>query len=261
MCFNETNCNPENLPGRIDDLLLDGFHEPLIQAPARKTGRGGGLAIYVNKRVCDLDKLEPLNLGLDPEDKSAEFQLVKIHSCKGFNKTKVIVNFYRSPSRDTKKFITLLDEVLRKLDRHSRKHIMFFGDANIDLIKYDSDISSQNLIDTLAKYGFVQTISKPTRITDHSATLIDHVYTNSIENTVSSNVLTLDISDHLATVTTFKLGTISRHNRRSDTASRNTDSNNSKFRMFNEASHSIFEQLIRGESWESVFSEDTACKQ
>ena len=31
--------------------------------------------------------------------------------------------------------------------------------------------------------------------------------------------------------------------------------------MFNEASHSIFEQLIRGESWESVFSEDTACKQ
>ena len=86
---------------------------------------------------------------------------------------------------------------------------MFFGDANVDLIKYETDSSSQNLIDTLAKYGFAQTVSKSTRVTDHSATLIDHVYTNNIENTLSSNVLTLDISDHLATLTTIKLRAIS----------------------------------------------------
>ena len=152
---------------------------------------------------------------------SGEFQLVKIHNCKGLNKTKVIVNFYRSPSRDTNNFISLLDHVLNRLDRHSRKHVMFFGDANVDLIKYDTDSSSQNLIDTLAKYGFAQTVSKPTRVTDHSATLIDHVYTNNIENTLSSNVLTFDISDHLATLTTTKLRAISQrhttHSNRTNT--------------------------------------------
>ena len=132
--------------------MIEGFHEPVIQAPLRKSGRGGGLAIYINKRVCDFEKIERIDLALDPEDMSGEFQLVKIHNCKGLNKTKVKVNFYRSPSRDTNNFISLLDHVLNRLDRHSRKHVMFFGDANVDLIKYETDSSSQNLIDTLAKY-------------------------------------------------------------------------------------------------------------
>ena len=110
--------------------------------------------------------------------------------------------------------------------------------------------SSQILIDTLAKYGIVQTVSKPTRVTDHSATLIDHVYTNNIENTLSSNVLTLDISDHLATLTTIKLRAISQkhttHSNRTDTTKyRQT-------RTINEANNAIFKELLEGETWEEA---------
>ena len=107
LCICETNCNVDKLPNGINDILIDGFYEPIVQAPVRKSGRGGGLAIYINKRVCCPDKIEEFKIDLDPEDMSGEFQLVKIHDCKGFNKTKIIVNFYRSPSRDTKKFISL----------------------------------------------------------------------------------------------------------------------------------------------------------
>jgi hypothetical protein len=64
--------------------------------------------------------------------------------------------------------------------------------ANIDLVKYDKDLTGQNLIDLLEKHCFEQTISKPTRITENSATLIDHVYSNNINNVMSCNVLTLD---------------------------------------------------------------------
>ena len=40
-------------------------------------------------------------------------------------------------------------------------------------------------------------VTKPTRITDHSATLIDHIFFNSLEYyTVSGNII-YDISDHL----------------------------------------------------------------
>ena len=263
LCLTETNCIPDKLPNKIDDLLLDGFHEPLIQIPVRKSGKGGGLAIYINKRVCEPEKIENVSIDLDTEEKSAEFQLIKIHNCKGYNKTKIVVNFYRSPSRDAKKFTSILDDILRKLERHSRKHIMFFGDANIDLLKHDTDISSQNLIDTLAKYGFVQTISRPTRITDHSATLIDHVYTNNIDKTISTNVLTLDISDHLATACTFKLGTIPGLNRNSTVRSNPLlrRNKNLKSRIFNEANHDIFRQLIANESWDGVFEESDASRQ
>ena len=40
-------------------------------------------------------------------------------------------------------------------------------------------------------------ITKPTRITDHSATLIDHIYTNTPETLIKSGLCLVDISDHL----------------------------------------------------------------
>ncbi|KAL5263905.1 hypothetical protein ACHWQZ_G005101 [Mnemiopsis leidyi] len=130
---------------------------------------------------------------------------------------------------------------------------MFFGDANIDLIKYDTDVNGQNLIDTLAKHSFVQTVSKPTRITDHSATLIDHVYANNIENITSCNVLTYDISDHLAIATAINLGTFS-HSRRKNLTSPRNNAKKQEVRLFREANHHIFEQLIQGETWEDVIN-------
>lgn len=173
---------------------------------------------------------------------NGEFQFLKIHNCKNTNKTQVIINFYRSPSRDPKKFLTLLETVLRGLDRHSRKQISFFGDANIDLIKYEKDIACQNLIDLLEKYCIAQTISKPTRITDHSATLIDHVYTNNINNIISCNVLTLDVSDHLATSTTVKLETMSSSSQSRSKINRKVAAK-PESRMTNEANHAIFKEL------------------
>ena len=39
-------------------------------------------------------------------------------------------------------------------------------------------------------------ITKPTRLTDHTATLIDHIYTNCSQN-FTAEILTVDITDHL----------------------------------------------------------------
>ena len=39
-------------------------------------------------------------------------------------------------------------------------------------------------------------ITKPTRITNHTATLIYHIYTNNV-NRLTSGIVTVDISDHL----------------------------------------------------------------
>ena len=42
-------------------------------------------------------------------------------------------------------------------------------------------------------------IGKPTRITPHSSTLRDHVYSNILNKTLTSNILQYEISDHLPT--------------------------------------------------------------
>ena len=47
--------------------------------------------------------------------------------------------------------------------------------------------------------GCKNVIKKPTRMTTHSATLIDHIYTNNSQNHITAGILIDDISDHLPT--------------------------------------------------------------
>ena len=116
--------------------------------------------------MCSEDEIEKLKLEIDPPNPNGEFLFIKINNCKNSGKAVIVGNVYRSPSRNTQKFVDLYEEVLQKLDRHKSKCIIISGDFNIDLIKHESDQHSQNLLDTAFKYGFAQTISRPTRVTD-----------------------------------------------------------------------------------------------
>ena len=251
MAFNETNCVVNKLANGIDDLLLEGFHPPIIQDPARATGKGGGLVIYVNERVCDFDDIETIGLGHEGQEHPSpdgEFLVIKIKECKKVKKSIINGNVYRSPSRQPQKFNDLLESILQNLDRHKNKHVLLLGDFNIDLIKYDSDINSQKLIDLTSDYSFVQFISRPTRVTDHSATLIDHVYSNNINKIKSSAVLTHDLSDHLATLCTISLD--SNYDNIQWRGCEGEKNEKCEYRMFNEANDQKFKHLIADETWD-----------
>ena len=159
--------------------------------------------IVISPRVCaDEENIKEFDPNPEPENSCGEFQFVKILNCKNYNKTIVLGNMYRSPSRKPDAFNELFETILQKLNRHTKNKICYLvGDFNQDLIKHHTDANYQNLIDNAASHGLVQLVSRPTRITDKSATLIDHVYTNNLDNTLSCNILTLDLSDHLATHT------------------------------------------------------------
>ena len=252
LSFNETNCKMDQLPHGIKDLLIDGFHEPFFKPPSRKSGKGGGLIIYVNKRVGEFEDFEPFDPNPVPENSSAEFQFIKLHKCKGYLSTKILVNVYRSPSKNLDSFIILLDQTMRSINRHSKKHVIFTGDINCDLLKYENNLQAQKLVDTMAQYGFLQLVSRPTRITDSSATLIDHVYTNKLENTLSCNIITTSLSDHLGIVTTIALD--SESGPRIAMRLRENNPINSLYREINEANHEKFRELISDETWEGIFA-------
>ena len=245
LCFNETNCSTDKLANDLDDLFIEGFHPPIVQSPVRKSDRGGGLATYVNTRVCSDEDINTIDLNFESPPNDGEFLFTKITNCKNSKKSVIVGNVYRSPSRNRQKFNELLECVLQKLDRHKTKQILLVGDVNSDLIKYENDIDGQALVDTAANRGFVQVISRPTRITDHSATLIDHIYTNKIENLISTSVLILDLSDHLATYAIMSLdGDFS------NKILRENIKDKADFRLFNAANDEKFEKLIDEENWE-----------
>ena len=70
---------------------------------------------------------------------------------------------------------------------------------NIDFFKCDSHPPTEAYLDMLYSNNLLPIITKPTRLTYHSATLIDHIYTNSTSKIVSGIVM-VDISDHLPVV-------------------------------------------------------------
>jgi hypothetical protein len=78
----------------------------------------------------------------------------------------------------------------------------------INVLKYDSSTQASTYIDTLFASGFLQIITKPTRCTAHSATLIDHAITNSIQSVYDSAILTKRISDHFHIVAFSNIGSV-----------------------------------------------------
>ena len=154
LCFNETSCDTNKLPNGIDDILLDGFHPPKTRSPTRSSNKGGGLAIYVNKSLCNEDDLEELEIEIQPPDPNGEFLFVKVTNCKNTEKTVILGNVYGSPSNNPQKFLDLYEQTLQKLEKYKTKQILISGDFNIDLIKHETDIYSQNLLDLTTKHGF-----------------------------------------------------------------------------------------------------------
>ena len=67
---------------------------------------------------------------------------------------------------------------------------------NINLL--ETNITSNNYIESMLLSGFTQHIAKPTRVTPVTKTLLDHVFHNKIwQNTY--DVINLSITDHYAT--------------------------------------------------------------
>ena len=109
-----------------------------------------------------------------------------------------IVNgsIYRHPHGDAENFRELLRLKLYHLNNCGYE-VYITGDINIDFYKCYSDTFTSEYLDMLFDLGYMPLITKATRITDHSATLIDHIYSNSPQKIFKSGICLADLSDHL----------------------------------------------------------------
>ena len=95
-----------------------------------------------------------------------------------------------------KNFTEYFEELLGYINQ--RKYdVYILGDFNIDFFKYASHQPTEKYLDMLYSNDIIPVITKPTRITDHTKTLIDHIYTNTSISQIVSGIALSDISDHL----------------------------------------------------------------
>ena len=113
-------------------------------------------------------------------------------------KSNVIVGvIYRHPSMDLTDFnCNYLNKLLEKISKE-QKSIFLLGDFNVNLLNYNEHNQKNEFLDSLASNSFIPLILQPTRITSHSNTFIDNVFSNVIDPGIVSGNLTATISDHL----------------------------------------------------------------
>ena len=71
------------------------------------------------------------------------------------------------------------------------------GDFNIDLLKYDHNTDSASFLDLYTNF-LLPYISTPSRVTTHSRTLIDNIFSSNTEDGLISGNIISTISDHYA---------------------------------------------------------------
>ena len=130
--------------------------------------------------------------------KKRELESVFIEIINPKGKNVIVACIYRHPSMNPTEFIDIyLSELLQKLSRED-KTIMLMGDFNIDLLKYDTNKDSTMFLDIMYTNFLLPYRKIPTRVTTHSKTLIDNIFSNNIEDgLISGNIITT-ISDHYA---------------------------------------------------------------
>ena len=75
------------------------------------------------------------------------------------------------------------------------KSVYLCEDYNIDLLKIHSVEDYSSFFDNISS-SFVPKITLPTRICDTRSSLIDNIYTNTIDKDHTSGILIRPISDH-----------------------------------------------------------------
>ena len=125
-----------------------------------------------------------------------ESLFIELPSQKSLIKPLVIGVIYRPPNTNLDLFILELDLILNTL-KTENKSTYVTGDFNINLLNSDTHTYTQNFLNCLHSYAYIPLITKPTRVTSETATLIDNIFYNDVDHPpILHGILYTDITDH-----------------------------------------------------------------
>lgn len=124
------------------------------------------------------------------------FEALWVEMQNGFQCNMICGVIYWHLHGNIQNFMDFLNSTIEKIDRENELSIIL-GDFNLDLLKLDSHPDTENFLNTLGSLSFQPHILQPTRITNHSQTLIDNIFFNSLEHLTLSGNIVYDLTDHL----------------------------------------------------------------
>ena len=172
----------------IFNFNIDGYS---VEHTPTESSAGGAL-LYISNRFTYIPRSDLSRIMYSP--KQLESVFIEISFSRKSNL--IIGCVYKHPGMSVGTFNSdFLSPLLQTASREN-KSIILLGDFNINLLKFNNP-EVFNFLDTLGSYFILPQIVLPTRITENSQTLIDNIFSNITESSVSGNLLH-SISDHLA---------------------------------------------------------------
>lgn len=177
----ETWLKPSLSDGHVN---IDGFQ---IIRLDRLHKRGGGVALYLN----NLYAYETMSDELNVSNEDVEVLTIKVF--RRYQNDLYISVVYLPPKANMKNAIYCLNKIAEAVTGDKRDWILS-GDLNIDFKK---STPNYRLINNFAdRYTLTQLITKATRVTKNSATIIDHIYTSLGRDMIKGGVIKYGLSDH-----------------------------------------------------------------
>ena len=182
ICIIKTKINKEPLV----NIELEIYHF----LNANSVTQAGGVGIYISKDISFNLIGENTHVGGGCED------LWISTSIPGIKRKIVIALLYRHPNSDPLAFFENLDKKIKSIKICD---MYLLGDLNLNILNDHSRTIANEYLSMLAGNGLFPLITKPTRITQESATLIDHIFTSAIANPIFPGITLSDIIDHFFT--------------------------------------------------------------
>ena len=154
----------------------------------RKDRKGGGISIFVRETIgfCLIDTASNSNEHI--ESLAISFQ------CDNTRQITNVLGIYRPPNGDINIFTETLSDILTQHNMNATETIIT-GDFNICLLNEHNSANTNNFINMMNGFFFRPIITRPTRFKNNTATVIDHIWVNTVQD-ISSYIFYSDITDH-----------------------------------------------------------------
>ena len=123
---------------------------------------------------------------------------------KGRKRNIILVSLYRPPNTSVKAFLSDYKQLVQNLNNVKNCDVIIGTDHNLDFLKSGWYMDTQNFKELNLDSNLLPCITRPTRITKSTATLIDKVLiSKNLQGKQDSKIIITDISDHLPSIVTI----------------------------------------------------------
>ena len=198
---------------------------------------GGGVSIFAKSHL-NPKALSKFQISLP------FFESVGIEFTKN-NKKYLVCEIYRPPRSIATEFLEKLESIFNNFQTSHYEEVFICGDYNLNLLDSETNNSICQFINQMSTYSLLPVISRPTRITEQTSSLIDNIFIKH-PNNFESGLIISTISDHLPIFIMKTINTNLTHTAQTKTI---------QFRPMSDGRITLFRELLEHEHFETIINQ------